>query len=154
MIRTKPVPTMKRQKGKKPFKRRITVSSAKAKARWLQDWVAERIALLTETKWGHDDDALVQPRQMGQKGVDVALRGRASSLFPYAVECASGESWSVPKKVKQARKNLKLPYDHWLLFLKSKEMKSPIVVMEATHFFYLMNYLIYGKDYKKKGWKK
>lgn len=140
--RTIPIP----EKKKKPFKRRIKVSSAKAKGRWLQDWACEKVSELLNIPWGREDDKLIQPRQMDQSGVDVVLRGCAVERLPYAIECSSGESWNVRSKIIQTRKNLKSPYKRWLLILKSNNFQKPIVVMDADHFFYLKACAMYGRE--------
>ena len=121
-------------------KRRITHGSAKARARWLQDWVAERIGNLTGHAWGHDDEHLIEPRPMGQKGVDVILRGVVRRLFPFSVECKNSEQWSVPAAIKQARDNTQEGTD-WLLFLKRNGLK-PVVVLDAELFFKIVGLAI------------
>ena len=70
---------------KKSGKNRISVKSAKAKARRLQDWTAKRISEITGIPVEKDGD--VEPRQMGQAGVDVILRGEALKLVPFSIEC-------------------------------------------------------------------
>lgn len=113
---------------------RIKTSSAKSKGRNLQKWACKEISKVTNISWGYEDDKLIQPRLMGQSGVDVVLRGRAEFLFPFDVECKSCEAWSVPSFIRQAKKNKKKNRD-WLLILKRKEFQSPIVVMDANVFF-------------------
>lgn len=113
---------------------RISVAAAKDKARNLQKWVCEKVSNLIHLPWGYEDDRLIQPRLMGQKGTDIVLRGEALKHFPFSVECKSGEHWSVPATVKQAKKN-RLKNTDWLLVLKNKEMKKPIVVLDAELFF-------------------
>jgi hypothetical protein len=118
-----------------PKKRRIKVSSAKAKGRRLQDWVAEQISKLLDIPWGHDDNSLIEPRLMGQSGTDIILRGEALDKFPLAIECKSSEKWNIPKAIKQVRSNQDKHHVGWLVFLKRKEFKNPIVVMDAEYFF-------------------
>ena len=71
------------------MKKRISVASAKDKGRRLQQWTCEQISKITGIPWGYEDDKEIQPRIMGQKGVDVILRGDALSLFPFSIECKS-----------------------------------------------------------------
>jgi len=119
------------------MKRRITVASAKAKGRNLQKWVCERIGNLLKFPWGYEDDMLIQPRIMGQRGVDVVLRGEALKKFPFSVECKSCEAWSVPAFIKQAKNN-KIKNTNWLLVLKRKDMQKPVVVLDAEAFFKIL----------------
>jgi len=118
---------------------RIKVSSAKAKGRWLQDWVAKRIGELLNLEWGHEDYHLIEPRPMGQAGTDVILRGKARDKFPFGIECKSGQNIGWQAAVRQARENAKKgKYEGWLLFLKTKEFQKPIVMFDAETFFRLM----------------
>lgn len=122
------------------MKKGIKVSSAKAKARYLQNWVAEKISNLLNLEWGHEEDKLIRPRSMGQSGTDVELLGEAFVRFPVVIECKSGENWSIKaaiKQVKEHQRKEKRGKTQWLVFLKSKEFKKPIVVMDADYFFYL-----------------
>jgi len=70
---------------------------------------------------------------MGQSGVDVVLRGRAKTLFPFSIECKAQESWSVPSWIKQAKENEEVN-TIWLLFCK-RSRENPIVIMDANSFF-------------------
>lgn len=117
--------------------KRIKVSSAKAKARWLQNWVCNKISELLDIPWGYEDEKLIQPRIMGQKGVDVILRGKAFDEFPYDIECKSSETWSIPAAIRQARNNTK-EGRNWMLFMKRKEFQNPVVIMDANVFFNLL----------------
>ena len=116
---------------------RIKISSAKAKGRALQQWVCRKVSDLVNLPWGYEDDKPIQPRLMGQKGTDVVLRGEALDGFPFSVECKSGEHWSVPSSVKQAKKN-RYKGTNWLLVLKNKNMKHPIAVLDAKLFFEIL----------------
>ncbi|MFA5999510.1 MAG: hypothetical protein WC783_00815 [Candidatus Paceibacterota bacterium] len=117
---------------------RISVAAAKAKGRNLQNWVASKISELTGYEYGHDDQHLIESRPMGQKGVDVIIRGEVRKKFPFSVECKSGESIGWQSAVKQARANQQKETD-WLLFMKTKMFKSPMVMMEAEVFFRLLS---------------
>ena len=118
-------------------KQRIKHASAKGKGRELQDRVCQMVSDLTGIPWGREDDDLIQPRPGAQKGVDIILHGEALEQFPFSVECKSRESWGLPGFIRQARKNQKDGTD-WLLVLKRKEFKKPIVVMDETTFFNLL----------------
>jgi len=120
------------------MKKRITVASAKAKGRNLQKWACKKISELIGIDCGYEDDMLIQPRIMGQSGVDVVLRGEALKKFPFSVECKSCEAWSLPKYIKQAKKN-NIKNTDWLLILKRKEFKDPVIVMDANRFFEILS---------------
>lgn len=124
---------MERGKSKK-VKKRISVSSAKAKGRNLQQWVCQKISNLTGYEWGAD--LPISSRPMGQAGTDVRLESQVKVLFPYSVECKFQESWSIPAWIKQAQKNQEKGTD-WLLFCK-RSREKPIVVMDANVFFELL----------------
>ena len=79
-------------------KKRIKISSAKAKGRNLQKWVCGKISKLLNIPWGKDE--LIASREMGQSGTDVRLIGEALEKFPYSVECKWQETWSIPAWVK------------------------------------------------------
>ena len=114
-------------------KKRITVKSAKAKGRILQNWVAEKISQLLNIPYGKDE--LISSREMGQSGTDVRLIGKSLELFPFSVECKSTESWQIHEAIKQAKDNKKDGTD-WLLFMK-RSRQEPVVIMDAERFFEL-----------------
>lgn len=115
-------------------KRKISISSAKAKGRNLQQWVCQKISDLLGIEWGKDE--LIASREMGQAGTDVRLLGEAQERFPFSVECKWQESWSVLAWIKQAQENQKAGTD-WLLVLKKNRVK-PVVVMDGERFFELL----------------
>ncbi len=115
-------------------KKRISVASAKAKGRNLQNWVAKKISILLDEPCGHEDHHLIEPRPMGQAGTDIILRGQAALDFPYAVECKSGQNIGWQATVRQARANLG-EYKTWMVFMKTKEFQRPVVMMDAVEFF-------------------
>jgi len=111
----------------------IKISSAKAKGRRLQQWVAERISAMTGIPWGPDEE--IRSREMGQSGVDVVLTGRARKLFPFFIECKAQETWSVPAWIRQAKANADSPM--WLLVCK-RNREDPVVMLDAGIFFDLV----------------
>ena len=116
---------------------RITVQSAKAKGRNLQNWVAKKISCLLGIPFANqDDEALISSRQMGQAGTDVILRGEALKRFPFSVECKNQEQWNIPAFIQQAKAN-QMENTDWLLFCKKNQMKA-IVVIDAETFFKLL----------------
>ena len=124
---------------KEKKKNRITRASANSKARWLQNRVCELISRLLNLPWGYEDDKLIQPRIMGQKGVDIILRGEAYERFTFDSECKNCETWSVPAAIRQAKNNTK-EGRNWLVFMKKKEFKNPVVILDAYIFFDLLKY--------------
>ena len=130
-------------------KRKISVSSAKAKGRLLQNFVAQKVSEVTGIKWGKDE--LIQGREMGQSGVDVKLYGVAKEKFPYSVECKNQQAWSVPSWIKQAKANQQ-PGQDWLLIMTRNHFPT-VVCMEVDAFFDLYDQylaLLWGKDHKIK----
>jgi len=122
-----------------PFvkKKRISTSSAKAKGRGLQQWVAEKISDLLFIPWGKDE--MIASREMGQSGTDIRLIGEAKKRFPFSVECKFQESWSVHSWIEQAQANQDKNTD-WLLVAK-RSRKPPVVIMDAVVFFKLLEKL-------------
>jgi len=119
-------------------KKRIRVSSAKAKGRSLQQWACQKISEITGYKWGKDE--AIESRGMGQTGVDVRMERRVRMAFPFSVECKYQESWSIPAWVDQARKNI-LPGTDWLLIVRRNRI-DPIVIMDGERFFQIQRELI------------
>lgn len=112
----------------------IKTSSAKAKGRGLQQWVCAEISKLTGIPYVQaDDDSLIRSREMGQAGLDVILRGEASKLFPWSVECKATESFSLGATVEQVERNVK-PGTNWLIVHRSKRFRDPIVVLSWEAF--------------------
>lgn len=114
----------------------ISVKSRKAKARNLQKWVANKIGQLLDLEVGKD--CLIESREMGQSGVDIKLYGEALEKFPFSIECKSCETWSVPAFIRQAKSNIKKGTD-WLLVIKRKEFKNPVVILDANTFFNILS---------------
>lgn len=113
---------------------RIKVSSAKAKGRNFQKYIASLISELTGIPHGKDED--IESRPMGQSGTDIILRGDALKRFPFSIECKAQESWSVPSWIKQAKANRKDGTD-WVLFAK-RSREEPVVIMGVSTFFNIM----------------
>lgn len=112
----------------------IKTSSAKAKGRRLQQWVAQRISELIGMEYGKD--CPVESRPMGQCGVDIRMEAEALRRFPFSVECKAQESWAIPSWIKQARENT-LPNTNWLLVAK-KSRETPIIIIDAEVFFSIL----------------
>lgn len=118
----------------KELKRRITVQSAKAKGRRLQQWVCRKISELTGIPWG--PDCPIESRPMGQNGCDVRLESQVIAEFPFSVECKAQENWAIPGWIKQAMTNQMANTD-WLLVCKRRN-ESPVVIISAETFFKLL----------------
>jgi len=116
------------------MKKRISVQSAKAKGRRLQQWMMRKISELTGIPCGKDE--LIASREMGQSGTDVRLIGKAQKMFPWAVECKYQETWSIPKWIVQAKENQKKG-TNWMLVVK-RNQHEPIIILDADIFFSLL----------------
>ena len=82
-------------------KKRISVKSAKAKGRKLQNLVASKISDLLGIPCGRDKE--IASRPMGQGGTDVILYGEAAKRFKFSIEAKNCERWTIPKWIKQAK---------------------------------------------------
>lgn len=118
----------------------IKTSSAKAKGRELQQFIAKKISLLIDLPWGKDEQ--IASREMGQSGVDIRLVGEARELFPWSVECKRQESWSVHSWIEQAKEN-RMPGTDWLLIAK-RNRQDAVVILDEDVFFDLLR-LIQGR---------
>lgn len=111
-------------------KNKITIKSAKAKGRRLQNWTAEKISEITNYEFGKDKP--IEARPMGQSGTDIRLESYVYNLFPFYVECKFQEHWNIPEWIEQAKKNSQ--NENWLLICKKSRMK-PIAILDAELFF-------------------
>jgi len=122
----------------------MKTSSAKAKGRRLQQWVAKKISDVLNIPCGKDE--LIESREMGQTGVDVKLYGEAKEKYPYSIETKNTETWQLPATIRQVKTNIKKGTT-WQIFL-SKNHYDPVMIMDAEDWFKLYNeYLIL--KYKK-----
>ena len=112
----------------------MKTSSAKAKGRKLQQWVAQKISNVIGMRWGADQH--IASREMGQAGVDIRLSPLALEKFPWSVECKRQEKFSVPIWIKQAEDN-QLPNTNWLLICK-RNREKPILILDMDVFFELL----------------
>ena len=129
-------------------KKRIKISSAKAKGRGLQQWVCKKISELTGYEYGSSgDDKPIESRPMGQMGCDVRMESQVKKLFPYSVECKRCENWSIPAWIKQAKENQAQNTD-WLLIIK-KSHEDPIAIIDANLFFEIQGALLFWKNKAK-----
>ena len=120
--------------------RRITIKSAKAKGRALQQLVCEQLSTLLHLPWG-EDGSPIRSREMGQAGVDVILTGEAADRLPFAIECKSSEALSLPAAIAQARHNAEtgsLRNRNWMLVHKRKEWTEPVVILPWNGFAWLL----------------
>jgi len=110
-------------------------SSAKAKGRRLQNKICKALSRITGIPWGPDCE--IAPREMGQKGVDVRLVGRARELVPISFEAKNQERWNINKFVKQAKEQA---YEdtYWAVVVSKNRQKSPYVIVDFDFFFYVL----------------
>lgn len=122
------------------FKKKISVSSAKGKGRDLQQWACRKISGLTGLPWGKDEE--IASREGGQNGADVRLSAAARKMFPFTVECKSGDRWNVVYAIKQCQANL-YPGTEWLVVLdrpspRPEKRILPIIMMDGEVFFRML----------------
>lgn len=104
----------------------MKTSSAKAKGRRLQQWVAK---MLVE-HLGVDEEDL-ESRPMGSSGEDIIMGKLTRQKFPYSIECKNQEAVNVWKAYEQAESNCK-GYEP-LVVIKRNQHK-PLVVVDAEYF--------------------
>ncbi len=78
----------------------MKTSSAKAKGRRLQQYVAEKIKLTFSLP-----DSDVKSIPMGSQGADVWLSDNAQTKFPFAVECKAQEKINIWEAFFQAQEH-------------------------------------------------
>lgn len=122
----------------------ISVKSAKAKGRKLQQLAAKEISKILNIPYGKDE--LIASREASQSGTDVRLIGKALKLFPFSVECKAQETWALPAWIKQAKSNV-IEETDWLLVCK-KSHQDPVIVIDAKVFFKIYNELLKLKGVK------
>ena len=109
--------------------KKITVASAKAKGRNLQQWVCKRISEITGIPYVQGDDSCeIHSREMGQAGTDVVLRGKALQQFPFSVECKASENLNLKETVEQVKANLYKDTD-WIIVHNKKAIPDTLVIM-------------------------
>lgn len=113
----------------------MKTSSAKAKGRKLQYWVADKVAILFNENFVYSDDQCpIKSRGMGQSGTDVMITDRIMhEQFPYGIECKNTEKVSLYNYIEQAKANCKKD-EPWLVFHK-KNRSKPIAILDAEEFF-------------------
>lgn len=115
-------------------RKKISVQSAKAKGRKLQQWVRDEVLRLFPSLTKDD----VWSRGMGQNGTDVQLSAAAMEKFPYSVECKAQEKFKGLYDVyDQAVENSEGKLEP-VAFIKMSR-KEPLVLISANHFFELIN---------------
>jgi len=117
-------------------KRKITIASAKAKGRKLQKIVAQKIAEIFKKTCGYGDDDEIKIRIMGQKGVDIIFDNETEKKFPFSIECKNQERININQAIMQSEKNKK-NNTNWLLVIKNKKLKNPVVLLEIDAFLNL-----------------
>lgn len=115
-------------------KKSISIASRKAKARTAQNWVAKQISELLDIPWGVDTS--IEPRRMGQPGVDIRLDEITKPLFNWSLEVKNSEVWNLPAAIKQVKEN-QMEETDWLVILK-KNNHEYVAVLSAEVFFDLL----------------
>lgn len=110
---------------------RISVKSAKAKGRNLQNLVAAAILCKYPVLDGND----VRGAIMGENGEDIKLSNHARQLFPYSVECKARAAFSTYSLMEQAVGNCEGREP--LLIIKG-DRKKPLVIIDLDKFMELL----------------
>lgn len=109
----------------------ITVQSAKAKGRRLQQWVRDKLYALFPTL----EEGDVTSTSMGAGGEDIKLSPAARKLIPYSIECKQKKKHSVYTMYDQAIAN---SGKHTPLLIVRQDRREALVVVDAEHFFKLI----------------
>lgn len=121
----------------------MTSKSGKAKGRNLQKWVAAKVAGILGVTHGYEDDRMVKPRIMGQRGDDIIVD--RSLYFPWSIECKAVEKLDLMATIKQCEANCG-EYKNWMIVHKRNTLKEPIVIMKWEAFEHMARILQDGRD--------
>jgi len=107
----------------------VKPSSAKNKARLLQQWVRDTI--LKHSPSLEKDD--VKSTSMGAPGEDVQLSPAARKQYPVSIECKSRASYAFYKDYDQAVVNA--PKESEPVLVAKANHRKPVVIVDAEWFF-------------------
>jgi len=127
-VKAKSVPSQRSTSTKSVPKKRMSVRSAKAKGRKLQNWVAEQLLDILKKVTSLD----VRSTPMGVNGVDVQMSTAAYVQFPYDIECKNTERMTTLYNYYEQA----ISHDSGgepLLIVKMNH-KKPLAVVDAEHF--------------------
>ena len=104
-------------------------NSRKAKSRYLQNIVKERIIKLYP-KLGKDD---IRTSLMSENGADIKLiSNMARKLFPYSIECKNRQDLKTMfSHYKQAQRHT----DQQPLLIIKMNREKPLAIIDMEHFF-------------------
>jgi len=110
----------------------MKTSSAKAKGRRLQNYVAEKLRkLIFYTSLGYDislDPDDIKPAIMGESGIDIKLSPKAKTLIPFDIECKAQEKLSIWDALTQAEENsMDIERIPMLVFTRNNSKKYAVV---------------------------
>lgn len=119
-------------------KKRISVASRKAKARWLQDKVVEtfrKIFNLDHELTPQDDNAHIKSKQMGGSGVDVVFSPTMKKITSVAIECKNQSRMNIPDFWRQTRDTAKKEGLQPMLVVKYPKFQQPFVIVQYEDYF-------------------
>lgn len=117
----------------------MKTSSAKAKGRVLQDKVRDMYREVGKDCGLVDGD--IEPRPMGQNGVDLILSPRALEVFNHSIECKKHAQVRIPSEFAKHYKKYKDDKSLKLLFSENNH-SEPLVTMQAVDFMKLIEEII------------
>jgi hypothetical protein len=109
----------------------MKTSSAKAKGRLLQQWVAN----LIKSKFNLEDED-VRSTSMGAGGEDILFSPVAARRVGLSVECKSRDRIAVYSFYEQAKTNT--PAEREAIVVIKQNRSSPLVVVDAEYFFNIL----------------
>lgn len=118
---------------------RVKPQSAKAKGRFLQQYVRDKIRELIPSS--RDGD--VESTSMGASGEDVKLSPYVRDILPVSFECKSNKAFAVYKIIDQCKSNT--PEGCQPVVVLKGDRKKPIAVIDLDYYFYLEGERIRGQ---------
>ena len=123
-------------------------SYAKEKGRDLQNRMAALLARLFGFEWGPAGSGNpIEPKGMGQAGVDIRFDTEVEKVLPFSIECKHGASIDFAGAIQQAKGNCR-EGTLWALIVQRTSRQAakrygPVIIMDAEAFFnhhqFLMN---------------
>lgn len=108
----------------------MKTSSAKAKARRLQNWTRDYMLKLTEGILTADD---IRSAIMGEAGEDIKLTTKARQVFPFTFECKNTERLNIWDAYRQSEAHAEKVH-HEPVVIFSRNRHRPLACIDAEYF--------------------
>lgn len=124
---------------------------SKAKGRDLQNRIAALLAMLFGFEYGKAGSGNpIEPKGMGQSGVDIRFDAEVEKILPFSIECKHGASIDFASAIQQAKSNRRKG-TLWVGIVQRTSRQAakrygPVIIMDAEEFFRLHRHLLNRMD--------